>query len=282
MAVFLLTSFTMIAFAANSVLTRTAVEGGYIDPLTFAIFRVLAGACVLTVLVLSQGGHLPLKGRARFLGAASLSVYMIGFSMAYITLDAGIGALILFAVVQITMFSHSAAVGTRPTVRELLGASVAFTGLLTALWPGADGAADAAGAAYMALAGLGWAVYTICGRSSKNPLASTAANFCICLPILVACLFPWISQPSLTGVLLAAVCGGLTSGLGYALWYRVLPDLQQSVAAVVQLSVPIIAIISGTLLLGESLSITVLTAAALVIFGIGLAVISRSARGDRN
>ena len=275
MAVFLLTSFTMIAFAANSVLTRMAVEGGHIDPLTFAILRVLAGAGVLTVLVLSQGGQLPLKGRARLLGAASLSVYMIGFSMAYITLDAGIGALILFAVVQITMFSHAAAVGTRPTSRQFLGAGVAFIGLLTALWPGADGAADTAGAAYMALAGLGWAVYTICGRSSKNPLASTAANFCICLPILVLCLFPWISQPSLTGVLLAAV-------LGYALWYRVLPDLQQSVAAVVQLSVPIIAIISGALLLGETLSGTVLAAAALVVAGIGLAVTSRSVRADRS
>jgi drug/metabolite transporter (DMT)-like permease len=134
----------------------------------------------------------------------------------------------------------------------------------------------------MILAGVGWAAYTICGKAAANPLASTAANFCICLPILCVILFPWMSSASVTGFVLAAICGSATSGLGYALWYRVLPGLQQSTAAVVQLSVPIIAIVAGTVLLGEVLTSDVVIAAVLVIAGIGWAVTSQSALKHRS
>ena len=276
MRLILLTAFTMCAFASNSLLTRAAVEGGHIDPVTFAVLRVLSGAVILAALVLGQGGRLPLKGRATAIGASSLAVYMIGFSLAYVTLDAGLGALILFGVVQITMFLYAALRGTRPTPRQISGAAVAFLGLGIALWPAGETPTNLAGAAFMTLAGLGWAAYTICGKEAANPLAATAANFCMCLPILCVLLFPWLQAATLWGVVLAFVCGAVTSGLGYALWYRVLPGLQQSTAAVVQLSVPIIAILSGAALLGERLTWDVLVAAALVVAGIGWAVTLRS------
>ena len=281
MRLVLLTAFTMCAFAANSILTRMAVDGGYIDPLAFAIIRVLAGALMLALLVLGQGGRIPLTGRSRLIGAVSLAAYMIGFSLAYATLDAGLGALILFGVVQIAMFLYATARGTRPSTRQIIGASIAFMGLIIALWPGGQSAPDLAGAALMTVAGLGWAAYTLVGKSESNPLAATAANFCLCLPLMLIALFSWVQSASLSGVVLAVISGAVTSGLGYALWYRVLPGLQQSTAAVVQLSVPIIAILAGALLLGEDLSSEVMLAAALVIAGIGLAVTSQSSPKDR-
>ena len=133
---FLLTSCTMLAFAANSILTRLAIEGGVIDPNSFAILRVLSGAVVLLVLVRHRGEKVHWRGKARVVGATSLAVYMIGFSLAYISLDAGVGALILFGVVQISMFAHGALTGAQPTSRQMLGAAIAFAGLLVALWPG--------------------------------------------------------------------------------------------------------------------------------------------------
>lgn len=277
MRLFLLTSFTMCAFAANSILTRMAVDGGHADPVTFAVVRVLAGAAILSAVVLAQGGRIPIKTRMTMVGAASLAVYMVGFSLAYVSLDAGLGALILFGVVQISMFLYATLRSSRPTPRQITGACVAFVGLVIALWPEPDNQASIAGAAFMTLAGVGWAAYTICGKAAANPLASTAANFCACLPILIVLLFPWIKVTSATGIFLAIVCGAVTSGLGYALWYHVLPDLQQSTAAVVQLSVPIIAIVSGALVLGETLTADILLAAVLVVAGIGWAVTSRSA-----
>ncbi len=275
MRLFLLTFVTMLAFAANSVLTRMAIDGGHIDPSGFAMIRVLSGAVVLGMVMTVKGGQLPLLRRARITGALSLAAYMIGFSLAYLTLDAGLGALILFGVVQMTMFAHAAWSGAGPTARQIAGAGVAFCGLLLALWPGPGGQADPLGAGLMVLAGLGWAAYTIAGRQSADPTAATAANFILCLPVLAILLIGPAFEVRPTGVALAVVSGGLTSGLGYALWYSVLPRLEQSVAAIVQLSVPILAILGGALVLGERPGAIVIAAAVLVLGGIGWAVSAR-------
>lgn len=277
----MLTVLTMFAFAANSLLTRMAIEGAHIDPSGFAIIRVLAGAVVLGMIMSIRGGGLPLLRRNRLPGAISLTVYMIGFSLAYLTLDAGLGALILFGVVQITMFAHGAILATAPTHRQLTGAAIAFVGLVIALWPGAGGAADQTGAALMVLAGLGWAAYTIIGRASSDPLGATSANFLLCLPLVLILLAGTGLNFSAVGIALGVLCGGLTSALGYALWYTVLPKLDGATSAIVQLSVPIIAILGGAILLGEAIGILVILSASLVVGGIGWAVSARSLPAGR-
>lgn len=282
MRLILLVAVTMVAFASNSVLNRMAVDGGHIDPSGFAVLRVLAGAVVLGMILSVRGGTLPLLDRQRIPGALSLAVYMIGFSLAYATLDSGLGALILFGVVQITMFAWSAATGTRPTPRQLGGAGIAFLGLLIALWPGPGGTADPAGALLMTAAGIGWAVYTLAGRRAPDPLAATAANFVLALPLLTVLLIGQGMQSTVTGAGLAMLAGGVTSGMGYTLWYMVLPRLSASTAAVVQLSVPVIAIIGGALLLGEAVTGAILLAAGFVIGGIALAVTTRSLPEDHS
>jgi drug/metabolite transporter (DMT)-like permease len=282
MRIALLTSLTMVAFAANSILTRMAIEGGYIDPSGFALVRVAAGALVLGMIISLRGGGLPLLQRNRLPGALSLTIYMIGFSLAYLTLDAGLGALILFGVVQVSMFGHSALRGAAPNKNQIIGASVAFTGLLLALWPGPGGTADPIGAILMVFAGLGWAVYTIVGRQSTDPLAATSANFLLCLPMVLILLVGTGLRFSFLGVGLGILCGGLTSGLGYALWYSVLPRLSGPTAAIVQLSVPIIAIVAGALFLGEALTLLLVLSAALVVGGIAFAIIAQSAPADRS
>lgn len=271
----LLTALTMIAFAANSVLTRAAIDGGYMDPASFATLRVLAGAAILSLIILVRGGALPLWRRNRLPGAISLVTYMIGFSLAYMTLDAGLGALILFGVVQITMFAHGARTGTRPSMRQMAGAAIAFTGLAIALWPGPGGMTDPLGAALMVLAGLGWAAYSIIGRRATDPLAANAANFVLCFPCMLVLLLAVDIQGSGTGVLLALVCGALTSGMGYSLWYHVLPQMASATGAIVQLSVPVIAILGGAVFLGEAVTGIVMIAAVLVVGGIGWAVTDR-------
>jgi drug/metabolite transporter (DMT)-like permease len=273
---------TMIAFAANSVLTRMAIEGGFIDPSGFALVRVVSGALVLGMIISLRGSGLPLLRRNRIPGALSLAVYLVGFSLAYLTLDAGLGALILFGVVQVTMFAHGALRGTSPTGRQLTGGAVAFIGLLCALWPGPGGVADPTGAALMVFAGIGWAAYTIIGRDAQDPLAATSANFLLCIPILLILLAGTGLTFSATGVALGVLCGGLTSGLGYALWYAVLPKIEGATAAIVQLSVPVIAILAGALLLNEGIGPIVIFATFLVVGGIGWSVTGRAAPADRS
>ena len=69
---------------------------------------------------------------------------------------------------------------------------------------------------------------------------------------------------------MAIVSGGITSGMGYALWYHVLPALSTTVAAVAQLSVPIIAVLAGVIFLAEPVSIRLFLASALVLGGIAV------------
>ncbi|WP_298852506.1 DMT family transporter [uncultured Ruegeria sp.] len=277
MRLFFLTALTMCAFAANSILNRLAIDSGASDPAGFAIVRVLTGAVVLAALVLARGGHLPLRNRRRAFGAGSLTLYMIGFSLAYLTLDAGLGALILFGVVQITMFSIGALTGANPTARQAAGAGVALAGLAFVLWPSGTFQVDLFGATLMVAAGIGWALYSIAGRSETNPLEGTAANFIVALPLTALALLAsgGVWQMNGTGYLLAALSGGVTSGLGYALWYRVLPQLAPSAAAVVQLSVPVIAIFGGIVLLGETANARLWVGAGLVLGGIALAMLRR-------
>lgn len=282
MRIFLLTALVMIAFAANSVLTRFAIAGGHIDPTGFAVVRVVSGAAMLCLVLLLQGARVQLFNRQRAFGALTLAVYIIGFSLAYLTLDAGLGALILFGVVQIAMFAHGALFGVTPTLRKIIGAAVAFAGLVLVLWPSAAVQVDPLGAALMIAAGLGWAAYTIIGKGSADPLANTAGNFLICAPIVALLMLVQPTFYTPTGLAVGILCGAVTSGLGYALWYAVLPKLMQSTAAVVQLSVPVIAILAGAAILAEPLDIKVIVATVLVLGGIGLAVSARSAQAGRS
>lgn len=270
----LLTTLVMVAFAANSVLNRWAVGAGHADPGAFAIVRVLSGAAVLCLLVLLRGGGFPWSPSRRALGAGALTLYMVGFSVAYLSLDAGIGALILFGVIQIVMFGWIAATSQPPSLRQLVGAGIAFGGLLVVLWPTGPAQVSLWGAGVMAAAGVGWAAYTLAGRTESDALSASAANFLVALPLTAGAVLALGPQLVLTlpGAVLAILSGAVTSGLGYALWYRVLPRLGGPIAATVQLSVPLIAMAGGALLLAEPVGWRLLAGAGLLVGGIALVI----------
>ena len=273
MRLFALSAVVMVAFAANSLLNRAAVGGGLIDALPFALIRVIAGALVLGPLARAW------PGRANLLPALWLTLYLVGFSLAYVALDAGIGALILFAGVQITMLAGAVIGGERPPARRFIGAGVALTGLAALLLPGTGAVPAMTPALLMAVAALGWGLYSLAGRGAASPLRATAANFLLAAPMVAAAAVPFgwgTFDPGGMqgrGVVLAVISGAITSGLGYALWYAVLPQLGAARAAVAQLTVPVIALTAGAALLGERLSTGALIAAAVVLTGVALATL---------
>jgi drug/metabolite transporter (DMT)-like permease len=273
----LLTALVMTAFAANSVLNRLALAEGNIGPAGFAVVRLAAGAAMLAALVLARGGRLPVRAPGRLLGAGSLALYMLGFSFAYVTLDAGLGALILFGGVQITMFAGAALAGEPIPPRRRAGAALAFAGLVWLLWPGGAAAPDPVGAALMVAAALGWGLYSLAGRRVTDPLAATAANFAVALPVAVLALLVAADMGGATakGIAAAVTSGALTSGLGYALWYAVLPQLGASRAAVAQLTVPVIALAGGAAVLGEAPGLRLILAGGVVLGGVWLSLARR-------
>ncbi|WP_347312738.1 DMT family transporter [Defluviimonas sp. SAOS-178_SWC] len=281
MRLILLTALTMTAFAANSVLNRAAVGPGLIDPVSFAIVRLLAGAGMLAVLVglrhLSTGRAIWPGAKGRVAGPLSLLLYLFGFSLAYGALHAGTGALILFGMVQITMFAGALLARERVPARRWLGSGLAFFGLVYLFAPGSGANSSLVHAGLMAAAGIGWGIYSLSARGASDPLGATAWNFVLAVPValLVVAALPGSPDtvPAMAqGLLLAAVSGALTSGLGYALWYSVLPALGAARGGVAQLTVPLIAVAGGMVFLGEPLTLRFLISAALVLGGVAIAL----------
>lgn len=271
----ILTSLTMLAFAANSLLNRAALADGLIGPAMFSGVRVAAGVAALLLLLAIRDRALPRPAPLNTVAALALCAYMLGFSFAYVVLDAGLGALILFGGVQVTMFAGGLIGGERPPRHRWVGMTVSLVGLLVLVWPGNMAAPPLASFALMALAAVGWGIYSLEGRRSGDPLRATAWNFTYALPIVVAVLLtaPETVATTRQGLLLAIVSGAVTSGMGYALWYRILPRLGASVAALAQLSVPVIALALGAGLLEEHVSLVAVLSSAMILGGIGVGLV---------
>ncbi|MCG8507550.1 MAG: DMT family transporter [Sphingomonadales bacterium] len=272
----LLTIVTLVAFAANSVLTRLALEGGTIDAASFTLIRVSAGAFMLAPLAWLAGGGSAVMRAGSWGSAVALFAYAIAFSFAYLTLDAGTGALILFAAVQASMIGIGMVRGEWPRAAEWLGLLTALGGLAYLVSPGLT-APKPEGAALMAVAGIAWGVYSIRGRGSAAPLAETAGNFIRALPFALVSAGLAIGglNADLRGVLLAVASGALASGLGYAIWYTALRGLSATTAAIVQLAVPVIAALGGVFFIGEAITLRLAIAAIIILGGIAVAILGR-------
>ena len=276
----------MVAFAANSVLNRAAVGGGQIGALDFALLRAVAGAMVLIALIRLRGARLTLLEPRRVLGGAMLSTYLIGFSLAYLAMDTGLGALILFGGVQVTMFAGALVLGERPPARRWFGAGLALVGLVWLVWPGAGATAPLWAVGAMAAAALGWGIYSLIGRGSADPLGDTGAAFVWAtvlgfVAVLVHTGGSMVNDATWAGMALAVISGAVTSGLGYALWYRVLPRIGASVAGLMQLPVPVIAGLGGALLLAEAPTRAMILAGAVVLGGIAWELWPQRTKGSK-
>lgn len=276
-----LTLIALVAFASNSLLTRLALGAGEIDAASFTSVRLGAGALVLTLLAVRQGGWQKLKG-AGWAGPIALFAYAAPFSLAYLRIGAAVGALVLFGVVQLTMIGYGIARGERPSEQSWVGIVLALVGLAILTLPKAT-RPDPLGVLLMTIAGVAWAVYSLVGRSAKDPLAANARSFLWSCPLALALSAATAggAHASVRGLVLALISGALTSGIGYAVWYRALPHLTVTQAAVAQLAVPMLAALGAAAFLGELLTLPLLIAVMTVVSGVGLVLAGRRVRGQK-
>jgi drug/metabolite transporter (DMT)-like permease len=271
-----LTALALTAFAANSVLCRLALREGDMDPLGFTQLRLVSGAAMLAVLVWWRRRSRPLAGD--WPSALALFAYALAFSLAYVRLTTGTGALLLFGAVQMTMVACGWRGGERWTSWQALGSALAFAGLLWLVLPGLEAPAPGP-AALMLLAGVAWGLYSWRGRGVLDPLRSTAGNFYRAAPLALLPCLAFLPQlrPDPLGAACAVLSGAIASGLGYAVWYAALPGLGPKAAANAQLSVPVLAALGGMAVLGEPVGWRWVIAAAAVLGGIALTVARRPA-----
>ena len=273
----LVTSFTLVAFATNSLLCRLALGGNLIDPLSFTAFRLVSGAMALALLSCTVPEEdSPKKVNGAWASGLALFIYAIAFSLAYVSLSTGSGALLLFGSVQITMMAAALKSGEKPGGAQWFGSALAIGGLIYLVLPGLS-APNPVGALLMCVAGIAWGVYSIRGKSVSAPATMTAKNFLRSGPMAIVVSAAGRSSVHLvpTGILLALLSGGITSGLGYVLWYKALRGLTTTQAAVAQLLVPVLAAFGGVALLSERMSVRLMVSSMLILGGVALAILKR-------
>lgn len=284
-----LTGLALLAFAGNSILCRLALQDNHghaaIDASSFTAIRLLSGSLILFLILswqqLRQGKQAihsqDAKKSGSWYATLMLFIYALGFSFAYISLNTGTGALILFGAVQITMIGVSLMAGQRLSAAEIVGVAIAFAGFVYLMLPGAS-APSLSGFILMAAAGVAWGLYTLAGKGSARPLHDTAFNFMRTTPFVAILLLLTISSSEISheGVILAVLSGALASGLGYTLWYMALEKLSTVQAASLQLLVPLIATLGGAWLAGEAVEIRLIVASSLILGGIMVVIMGRA------
>lgn len=259
----------------NSVLCRLALGGATIDALSFSTVRLASGALMLLLVTRVFEGK-AISSTSNWASAVLLFLYAVAFSLAYIRLSAGTGALILFGSVQATMILAALWKGERPRALEWVGLFIALAGLVYLVFPGLT-APPLLSSCLMAVAGISWGIYSLRGRGVKSPLIETTENFVRALPlaILLNLFMLGNAHLSIKGVLLAALSGSVTSGMGYVVWYKALKSLTAMLSATVQLVVPVLAALGGLIILAEGISMHLILSAVVILGGVGLALLGR-------
>lgn len=277
MRTFILTALALIAFAANSVLCKYALGNNAIDAFSFTNIRLLSGAIVLFLLLKINKNNSQASSKGSWISSAMLFIYALCFSYAYRTLDTGTGALILFGAVQITIILQSIISGNKLRLFEWIGILISFFGFIYLISPGVT-APSLIGFILMTISGVAWGIYTVKGQTSKNPLADTTYNFIKTLPFLIITYLIAMNNSyySLQGILLAIVSGGITSGIGYTIWYMAIRKLTPVQTAVVQLLVPLIAAFGGVLFISEIISIRLVISSVLILGGVLIITVSKN------
>jgi len=271
---FLITSLAMIAFAANSVLGRLGLVETDIGAGSFALIRLFSGALMLAVICAAQSK----KISGSLSGGVTLLIYAAFFSYAYIALPAGMGAIILFAMVQITMLGWGLARGEALSSLQWIGFTIAVAALIWLVSPSLE-APPLWAAMAMAIAGMGWGAYSLLGRGVQDPTSATTGNFIwasgLALPLFgVSLLLQREPVPPLDGVAFAVASGAITSGLGYVIWYQALRGLTATRAGIAQLSVPALAAIGGVIFLAEPITLRFALATSAILAGVAIAVLT--------
>jgi drug/metabolite transporter (DMT)-like permease len=276
----LLTLISLFAFAANSVLCRLALNTERVHPVDFTAIRILSAALTLAlIIVINKKTNLSkITKFGSYSGAIYLFIYAAGFSYAYITLSTATGALVLFASVQFTMLLKGWLTGVKMSKQEFLGISLSLLGFLYFVYPELE-KPSLIGCVLMSCAGVAWGFYSLIGAKSTQPLLDTASNFIRLLPVvLIALVWVYFSTGlgiSLQGWLYTIGSGALASGVGYSVWYAVLPHLKPNIAAVSQLSVPIWAGLGGVLLVAEPIDLHLTVSSSVILGGILLVILAK-------
>lgn len=268
----------LIFLALNSILCKTALVNNYIDAYSFTFFRLFSASITLLAIYLYKNKKIDISLKSNWITSFMLFLYAICFSFAFLSIDAGLGTLLLFGVVQIVMAISAIFLKEKVNLQKLLGIALALFGLVYLLYPKQSFEISYFHAFLMMLAGTSWAIYTIMGKKSIDALGNSMDNFIKATLFIALSYFLFLNEDmffDINGILLAIISGSITSAIGYVIWYEVLPKIQILTAGVIQLFVPVISIFFSVIFLNELFTFDLFLSTIIISLGILISIFSR-------
>ena len=268
----------LLFFASNSILARMAISTQNIDAFSFTFSRIISAMFVLLVIYFYKNKNIKISLKTNYLSGFMFFLYAICFSYSYINMPAGIGTLILFAVVQLSMIILALFLNEKLTLNKILGITIAFVGLIYLLYPKADFTISYFHTFLMFLSGIAWAIFSVLGKKSNNAILNASDSFvkAFIFSILFAIFYLLFFENSLKidfyTSILATISGSITTAFGVFIWYAILPKMQIMTASIVQLIVPIIAIVLSIVFLNETFTFELFISTIIILFGIFIAL----------
>ena len=268
----------LLFFASNSILARMAIFTQNIDAFSFTFVRIISAMFVLLVIYFYKNKNLKISLKTNYLSGFMFFLYAICFSYSYINMAAGIGTLILFAVVQLTMIILALFLNEKLTLKKFIGITIAFGGLIYLLYPKDDFTISYFHAFLMFLSAIGWAIFSVLGKKSNNATLNATDSFvkAFIFTILFAIFYLFFFGNSLKidfyTFILSTLSGSITTAFGVFIWYAILPKIQIMTASIVQLIVPIIAIVLSIVFLNETFTFELFISTIIILLGIFIAL----------
>ena len=271
---FIFIAISLLFLSANSIIARMALITQNIDAFSFTFLRIFSGTILLLIIYFLKNKKLDLNMKKNWFSSFMLFLYAICFSYSYVNMYAGVGTLILFAVVQLSMIFIAIFYKEKLSSNKIIGVLIAFMGLFYLLYPKEDFSISFFHTFLMIISGVAWGVYSVLGKNSKNAILNTTDNFFKALVFTLIFMIFFIDDIKFDFYtsFLAIFSGAITSAFGYLVWYEILPKIEILTASILQLLVPIIGIFLSVILLNEVLSFELLTSTLLILLGIFVAL----------
>lgn len=275
---------------------KQALDG--LPPATVTLVRNAAAILVLALLA----------GRQRFAWRAvdgrdwrlALLLGVFGFALPMYLGIAGVerssaaagSILVLLEPVTIVLVAWLL-LGERVGARRASGMALGLAGALFVVFEGASfqdlfGGEHLLGHGLLALHGCLWALYTLIGKpltERHDPvgvsLLAALFGMVVFVPAAILELDAWRGGPALAPALAWSVALGVIVSAGCTvLWFTALRHLANSAVAPFIFLQPFAGVLAGSALLGERLSSSAIAGGALILVGVGLALVPSRPRGE--
>jgi drug/metabolite transporter (DMT)-like permease len=285
-------AFVVLVLAWSSSFSVVKVGLDYAPPVLFAGLRTLLSGVIMTGVALVWGGS-PNLGRDwrvfAYLAAFNVVLFIGAQTFAVLYLPSGTAAVLLYLQPILVGVLAWAVLGEPLTATKVLGLLLGFAGIVAV---SSGGLLDAAGEVTLlgVVSGVASAIFWAIGTVGfKRYEARIATLWAVALPFLAGGVvlttlglfserFSDISWtgPFVSSVLYSAFVG---TGLAWLLFFGLVRAGEASRVASFIFVVPLAAVVIGAVVLDETLGLSLLAGAALIVCGIYL--VNRTPRGAK-